>query len=335
MNAPSESLKPDSLHGKVADAVPNTWVYRLLPQSVWPYAQLARWDRPIGSWLLMWPCWWALALAIGALMGSPDIAASWSDYVLPLGGAFAAFLLGAIAMRGAGCTYNDLVDHELDAQVARTASRPMPSGRVSRTNAKLFIAAQMAVGAGALLYLTTFKGYLNTFAGVLALASLVVVALYPFAKRFTNWPQFVLGLSFSWGALMGWAVIFDEIHLPALALYAGSICWVIGYDTIYAHQDAEDDALIGIKSTALLFGDKTKLALVVLYSAALALFALAFSQAYTGWPAYAGLAVGGAHMIWQLIQLDIEDADNCLRLFKSNGQFGWILFAGLMAAIVV
>jgi len=320
---------------KVADAILDSWVYRLLPHSVWPYAQLARWERPIGWWLLLWPCWWSLALAFAAAMGSdghPTVLNFAPMFVLLC----LLFLFGAMLMRGSGCTYNDIVDVDLDRQVARTASRPIPSGRVSKGNAKIFMVAQ-AFGGLLVLVVMCFASLFsfNTFAFVLGIASLAIVALYPFAKRITDWPQFVLGLAFSWGALMGWAVVFGSLSLAPVLLYAGSILWVIGYDTIYAHQDREDDALVGVRSTARLFGEKTKLALLLLYWGALVFFFLAYFQAGAGWPAFVGLAAGGMHMYWQITKLDIDDSDNCLRLFQSNGTFGWIVFGGLIADLFI
>ncbi len=323
---------------RVSDAPADIWVYRLLPVSVWPYAQLARWDRPIGWWLLLWPCWWSLALAIGYSTGLADVAPSPGGVGALLGeiapilaAQFVLFWLGAVMMRGAGCTYNDYIDCEIDAQVARTASRPIPSGRVSKTRSLVFLLIQALVGLLCLLGLCFIgQPQFNVFALILGVSSLVIVACYPFAKRITNWPQLVLGLAFSWGGLMGWAVVFADVTATALLLYLGSILWVIGYDTIYAHQDIEDDALVGVRSTARLFGDRTKPALLLLYSGSAALFALAFASVGAGWPAFVGLAAGFLHMLWQIRSLDIDDADNCLTLFKSNTRFGWILFAGIL-----
>lgn len=320
---------------RVADAPADIWVYRLLPSSIWPYAQLARWDRPIGWWLLMWPCWWSLALAIGVRMDASAVGeGAGSIFILIFGLLF--FWLGAVMMRGAGCTYNDLVDAKIDAMVERTASRPIPSGRVTRKKAFIFMGLQAIVGLFCLISLAGIAGpVINDFAFILGVSSLAIVAAYPFAKRVTDWPQLVLGLAFSWGALMGWAVVFGSLDWPPLLLYLGSILWVIGYDTIYAHQDKEDDALIGVRSTARLFGDRTKQALILLYSGTLALFIAAFSMAGAGWAAYLGLMIGCGHMIWQVKTLNIDDADNCLALFKSNTVFGWMLFAGLMADIIL
>ena len=267
----------DTMENKVADAVRTSWVYRLLPERFWPFAQLARWERPIGWWLLMWPCWWSLMLAVG----TGDVPGLSAQAALPVLVCLALFMLGAVAMRGAGCTYNDLVDQDIDDQVARTRSRPLPSGRVTRNQAMVFLVAQALAG---LVILLQF----NRFTVALGCLSLVTVVIYPFMKRITWWPQLFLGLAFSWGALMGWPAWTGQLGLAPLALYLGSIFWVIGYDTIYAHQDIEDDALVGVKSTARLFGENTKTALIVLYGAAWLLFALAWFLAGVSWPAWAG-----------------------------------------------
>ena len=337
---------------RVADAPADIWVYRMLPKAVWPYAQLARWDRPIGWWLLLWPCWWSLALAIThhlrAELSAPILDGFFptslgiklgegSDFpLISMALLFALFLIGAVAMRGAGCTYNDIIDRKLDGRVARTASRPIPSGRVRAKNAVLFLILQALVGFMVLVSVAIAGGgwAINQFAFMLGIASLLVVACYPFAKRVTDWPQLVLGLAFSWGALMGWAVVWGDLFFGVYYLYAGSVLWVIGYDTIYAHQDREDDALIGVRSTARLFGTHTKLALTLLYSGTLVLFALAFYESGSGYPAYAGLVMGCGHMIWQIRALDIDDGEKCLALFQSNKVFGWIVFAGLMLDLV-
>jgi len=233
------------------------------------------------------------------------------------------FLVGAFAMRGAGCTWNDIVDRELDAKVERTRSRPIPSGQVSVEAAVAFLVMQALVGLAVLLQF-------NTFAIGIGIASLAIVAVYPFMKRYTYWPQIVLGLAFSWGALMGWAGAFGRLDWPAYLLYAGSISWVIGYDTIYAHQDREDDALIGIKSTALLFGERTKPMLILFYALAVGLIALAGSAAGAGTTFWIGLLAFAAHLAWQIKRLDIADSTNCLVTFKSNRDAGLILFAALV-----
>jgi len=301
---------------RVADATGN-WVDSIAPQWSRPYLRLARLDRPIGSWLLLLPCWWSAALSAGI---ARDIAP------LPLN--LALFFIGAFAMRGAGCTWNDITDRDLDAMVERTRSRPIPAGEVSVWAALVFLVAQALIG---LLVLVQF----NRFAVATGIASLAIVAIYPFMKRITWWPQIVLGLAFSWGALMGFAVTFARIDATALFLYAGSISWVIGYDTIYAHQDVEDDALIGIKSTARLFAERTHQALVVFYGLAVLLIAMAFVLAGVRYPAWIGLAAFASHLAWQVSWLRIGDPVLCLRLFKSNRDAGLLLFAGLLIDAVL
>src|ERR1700686_4935735 len=245
---------------RVVDGAGN-WVDTLAPHWSRPYLRLSRFDRPIGSWLLLIPCWWSAALAAGVI-GSIGR--------LPL--ILALFLVGAFVMRGAGCTWNDIADRDLDALVERTRSRPIPAGQVSVAPAVAFLVVQALIGLAVLLQF-------NRFAVATGIASIVIVAVYPFMKRITWWPQIVLGLAFSWGALMGFAVMQQRIDATALLLYAGSIAWVIGYDTIYAHQDAEDDALIGIKSTALLFGARTRPALTAFYGLAVVLIGAALALA--------------------------------------------------------
>src|ERR1700730_10550774 len=270
----------------VADATGN-WVDTLAPRWSRPYLRLSRFDRPIGSWLLLLPCGWSAALAAGV---------AHSLRQLPL--ILALFFVGAFVMRGAGCTWNDITDRDLDAKVERTRSRPIPAGQVSVAQAFAFLMAQALIGLVVLLQF-------NRFAVMTGIASLIIVAVYPFMKRITWWPQIVLGLAFSWGALMGFAVTLGRIDLTALALYAGSIAWVIGYDTIYAHQDAEDDALIGIKSTALLFGTRTRQALTVFYGLAVVLIGVALALAGAGFPAWIGLAAFAGHLIRQILRLQI------------------------------
>ncbi|WP_295814653.1 4-hydroxybenzoate octaprenyltransferase [uncultured Nitratireductor sp.] len=314
-----EKVQSRQGQGRVADAPSGHWVYRVLPRGLWPYAQLARWDRPIGWQLLLWPCWWSAALAASAYAqpGAP------LAEVLPSLWHLALFLVGAVAMRGAGCTYNDLVDERIDNAVERTRSRPLPSGQVTRGQAWAFLIAQALLG---LLVLVQF----NAFAIALGFASLLVVAVYPFAKRFTDWPQLFLGLAFSWGALMGWAADFESLALAPVLLYFGSILWVIGYDTIYAHQDKEDDAIVGVRSTARLFGDRTRQWLIALYGGALLFFAVAFALAEVPMPALAGLVAAGAHMARQIRVIDIDNPDQCLALFRSNNVVGWLIFLGLI-----
>jgi 4-hydroxybenzoate polyprenyltransferase len=301
---------------RVADATGN-WVDTLAPPWSRPYLRLSRLDRPIGSWLLLMPCWWSAALAAGV-----------SDYVGRLPLVIALFFVGAFAMRGAGCTWNDITDRDLDARVERTRSRPIPAGQVSVPQALVFLVAQALIGLAVLLQF-------NRFAVAMGIASLAIVAVYPFMKRITWWPQVVLGLAFSWGALMGFAVMLGRIDAAALFLYAGSISWVIGYDTIYAHQDAEDDALIGVKSTARLFGTHTHRALIAFYALAVVLIGVAMWLAGAGFPAWTGLAAFAAHLAWQVARLKIGDPALCLRIFKSNRDAGLLLFAGLLVDAVM
>src|SRR5512140_98267 len=301
---------------RVADATGN-WVDTRAPQWSRPYLRLSRLDRPIGSWLLLLPCWWSAALAAAV---ARDIGR------LPL--IIALFFVGAFVMRGAGCTWNDITDRDLDAKVERTRSRPIPAGQVSVPQALAFLIAQALIGLAVLLQF-------NRFAIATGIASLLIVAIYPFMKRITWWPQIVLGLAFSWGALMGFATTLGRIDATALLLYAGSISWVIGYDTIYAHQDAEDDALIGIKSTARLFGARTRAALMVFYGLAVVLIGVALALAGAGLPAWIGLAAFAAHLAWQIRRLEISDPALCLRIFKSNRDAGLLLFAGLLADAVM
>ena len=301
---------------RVADATGN-WVDTHAPSWSRPYLRLARFDRPIGSWLLLMPCWWSAALAAGIARDVSQLA-----FVVVL------FFIGAFVMRGAGCTWNDITDRDLNARVERTRSRPIPAGQVSVPQALVFLVAQALIGLAVLLQF-------NRFAIMTGIASLIIVAVYPFMKRITWWPQVVLGLAFSWGALMGFAVTLGRLDLTAIALYAGSIAWVIAYDTIYAHQDAEDDALIGVKSTARLFGQRTHRALVVFYASAVLLIGVALGLAGARWPAWLGLIAFAAHLVWQIRRLDIGDPALCLRIFKSNRDAGLVLFAGLLVDAVM
>ncbi len=296
--------------GRVADAVDRHWADRWIPERLRPFARLARLERPIGWWLLLLPGWWSIALAQVARGGG------WPDFTL-----LALFLIGAVVMRGAGCTYNDLVDRDFDAQVARTRSRPIPSGRVSVPAAKAFLVLQATIG---LLILLQF----NWFAIGLGAASLLTIFVYPFMKRITYWPQFFLGIAFNWGALLGWAAVYGELDWAPVALYLGGISWTLAYDTIYAHQDKEDDVLIGVKSTALRFGAATKIWLVGFFALALALIDLAAWLADAGLLTHMGIAAAAAHAAWQLKRLDIDDPTLCLALFRSNRDFGLLIFAG-------
>src|SRR5262245_12654788 len=289
------------------------WLDRWLPAATQPYARLMRLDRPIGTWLLLFPCWWGLALAT----------TGWPDWRLLL-----LFALGALVMRGAGCTYNDIIDRDFDAKVARTALRPIPSGAVSVRQAVIFLIAQLLVGLAILLAL-------NDFTIGLGVASLLLVFTYPLMKRVTYWPQAFLGLTFNWGALMGWSAVNDDLGWSALALYAGGIAWTLHYDTTYAHQDKEDDALVGVKSTALKFGGQTKRWLAGFALLTLLLFGVALHLAGLAWPAWVGLALVAAHLAWQVAAVDLDDPRDCLAKFHANRWIGWLLLVGIVAGQLV
>jgi 4-hydroxybenzoate polyprenyltransferase len=300
-----------------SDIPSGNWVDRYLPRPVRPYARMARFDRPIGTWLLLFPGWWSVAMA------SDIEAAPWTFLWLMV-----LFGIGAMAMRGAGCTFNDITDHEFDAKVARTANRPIPSGQVSVKQAVAWMIALSLVGCAVLLQF-------NPFAILVGIASLLLVAIYPFMKRITYWPQFFLGLAFNWGALLGWAAVRGEIEAPALILYVAGIFWTLGYDTIYAHQDKEDDVLIGVKSSALALGETTRSWLCIFYAASTALTAWAGYVAGLAWPFYAALAAGAAQLAWQAARIALDDPHDCLAKFKSNRLYGWLLLGGIIAGQLV
>ncbi|MFD3189853.1 4-hydroxybenzoate octaprenyltransferase [Sedimentitalea sp. HM32M-2] len=315
-NAPT----PD---GQVADAPTDNWVDRYAPPATRPFLRLSRADRPIGTWLLLIPCWWGLGLAMLA-----DQSPRWQDAWIALGCA-----LGAWLMRGAGCTWNDITDREFDAQVARTRSRPIPSGQVSVRGAVIWMGLQALLAFAILL---TF----NRAAISLGVLSLLLVTIYPFAKRFTWWPQVFLGLAFNWGALLAWTAHAGALHWPAVFLYAAGICWTLFYDTIYAHQDTEDDALIGVKSTARLFGANTVHWLKYFLVATVALMAIAVINAALPAASILALvlALGGPwamgwHMAWQLRGFDHSDATRMLHLFRLNRDTGLIPLIFLTAAL--
>lgn len=295
----------------VADAVKGHWVDTRAPEWLKPYARLARWDRPIGWWLLLLPCWWSAALAGEA---SNNIVNIWH---------LVLFMVGAIAMRGAGCTYNDLIDRDIDAQVARTKSRPLPSGQITVRQTQIFVALQALTG---LMVLLQF----NKYTIILGFCSLPIVAIYPFMKRITNWPQIVLGFAFSWGALMGYAAIYGALtHGAPFFLYTGAILWTIGYDTIYAHQDQEDDAVIGVKSTARMFGKNSQQIIGLFFGGAITMIAIAIFMTGGGIASIIGLAAFAAHLGWQVASLQPDNPDRCLKQFRSNRNAGLLLFAGL------
>ena len=305
-----------------ADALPVTWIDTVAPPGTRPYLRLMRADRPIGVWLLLWPCWWSIMLA--STQGAQDVALSEVTYPLFLLKLLLLFAAGAIVMRGAGCVYNDIVDRDIDAKVARTAGRPIPSGQVSVASAWQFLAVLLLLGLVVLLSL-------NTFSIVLGAASLIPIAIYPFMKRITDWPQAFLGFTFNWGALLGWSAVMEGLALAPLALFLGSLFWTLGYDTIYAHQDKDDDALIGVRSTARLFGDSTRYWVGAFYLLAWLLFAGAGYIAQLNWLFYPGLVLAGGQLAWQIMRLDINDGSLCLRLFRSNRDFGLVLFMSIVA----
>lgn len=302
---------------QVADAAPGNWVDAYAPAVLKPYLRLMRADRPIGFWLLLWPCWWSTSLV-----------AAKEHYAFPDVKLLFLFAVGAFVMRGAGCVYNDILDHEIDAKVARTRSRPIPSGAVSVTQAWTFLGLLLAIGFGVLLAVGAVgRPEYNWFVVGLGIASLIPVALYPMMKRVTNWPQAVLGLAFSWGALMGWAAVEGRLSGPAIALYLGAVAWTIGYDTIYALQDKEDDALIGVKSTALRFGENTRLWIGFFYAMAGSGIALAGLNVQARWVFLALIMMAVMHLSQQVTTLDTANPKNCLERFRSNAYFGAIVFA--------
>ncbi|MDW4550176.1 4-hydroxybenzoate octaprenyltransferase [Defluviimonas sp. D31] len=317
MSAPDETPEPA---GQVADAVKGNWVDRHAPEFARPYLRLSRADRPIGTWLLLLPCWWGVALAAAQDGWRPG------DLWIILGCA-----LGAWLMRGAGCTWNDITDRDFDAAVARTRSRPIPSGQVSVKQALVWMFAQMGLAA---LILFSF----NWVAVLLGVSSLGLVAIYPFAKRFTWWPQLFLGLAFNWGAVLAYAAHSGRVEWPAVLLYAAGIAWTLFYDTIYAHQDKEDDVLIGVKSTARLFGAATGKWLGLFLISTVALMTAAILAAILPAAGPVKLAVAmvapwamGWHLLWQMRRLDISDSGNCLTIFRANRDTG--LIAALFLAV--
>ena len=301
----------------VADAPGGNLVDRWAPPALRPWLRLARYDRPIGSWLLMWPCWWSAALA--ALVSGSTARLPWH---------LALFLVGAFVMRGAGSTWNDFLDRDIDRRVERTRDRPIPSGAVSARSALALAVAQSLAG---LLVLVQF----NDFAIGLGILSLAPVAVYPLMKRVMGYPQAVLGLCFAWGALMGFAAELGLLPSAAIVLYLGSICWVIGYDTIYGHQDQRDDAVIGIRSTSRTFGRHSRRVVAGLYVATVALTVVAIASVGGSWPSWLGLALFGGHLAWQVRHLEPARPEVCLGLFRSNRDAGALLAAGLLADVVL
>jgi 4-hydroxybenzoate polyprenyltransferase len=308
---------PQAERGAISDAGTRNWVDRFAPAALLPYLRLGRADRPIGFFLLALPCFWSVALA-GRTLGEayPD------PRLLVL------FAVGALVMRAAGCTYNDLVDRNIDAQVERTRQRPLPSGQVSVRNAILFM---LALGLAGLVVLLNF----NRFTIWLGLGVLPIVALYPFVKRFSYWPQAVLGLAFNWGALLGWTAALDRLDWPAIAVYAGAVAWTIGYDTIYAHQDREEDGVLGLKSTALRFGRASRAWVAALYGFAWLAITAGGVMAHAGTAFLLAMIVPGAQLAWQVATLNIDDPENCLERFRSNRDFAALVFAAIFIDMVL
>ena len=292
-----------------ADSISPHWLTHM-PAGLKPWAQLMRLDRPIGAWLLFWPC--LCGLILGA-MGDERNFTLWRDLYNAI-----LFGLGAIVMRGAGCAFNDIMDRDFDAQVARTKNRPIPSGAISVRAAALFTILLCLIGLAILLQF-------NWLTVSLGAASLLLVAVYPFMKRITWWPQAWLGLTFNWGALMGFAAENGNIDIAALYLYAGLFFWTLGYDTIYAHQDKDDDSLVGIKSTALLFGDNSRKWILRFYAIAFTFILASGFADHAGWAFGFVMLLAGAHLFWQVKKLDIADPANCLMLFRANRLTGALL----------
>jgi 4-hydroxybenzoate polyprenyltransferase len=310
---PSGFAPPRRVECPLPDSTGGQILFRLAPRSWHPFLQLARIDRPIGWWLLLLPCWWSSTLASLAT-GLPL-----NIYHLLL------FLVGAVAMRGCGSTYNDIIDREIDASVERTRGRPLPSGRVGVGAAKLFLLAQALVGLAVLLQF-------NLFSVVLGMGSLLPVAIYPFMKRITTWPQVVLGAAFAWGGLMGWAAVTGSLALAPMLLYVGAVLWTIGFDTIYALQDLEDDARMGIGSTARAFGDHVRGAVGALYVGSVLDVGAALAAAGAPPLAYLGPVGFALHLGWQVWSLEAADPARALMLFRSNRDAGLLLFGGLALA---
>ena len=300
----------DAPHHSASDIPRGNWLDRFAPPVTRPYARLMRLDRPIGTWLLLLPGWWALAIPM------PD--GAWPSILW-----VALFGIGAILMRGAGCVINDFFDRDFDARVARTADRPLASGAVSLRAALVFLAALLAVSLAILLQF-------NGFAIAVGALSLLLVVPYPLMKRITWWPQAWLGLTFNWGALVGWTAVTGELAWPAIALYAAGVLWTLGYDTIYAHQDKEDDILIGVKSTALRLGDATKPWLFGFYITAMVLIIYAGVLAQLPAIYFWALIPCGVHLLWQAWRVNINDPADCMAKFRSNRDFGFLLLAAIL-----
>jgi 4-hydroxybenzoate polyprenyltransferase len=299
-----------SLSSDMTDIRHGDWVDRRVPPALQPYCRLARLDRPIGTWLLLFPGWWSIALA-----APPGGVPSLRLLIL--------FAIGAVVMRGAGCTINDIADRDFDRRVARTSTRPIASGAVTLPRAFAFLVLQLAIGLAVLLQLGTLAVWLGV-------ASLALVVTYPFMKRITYWPQAFLGLTFNWGALLGYAAATGALAPAPILLYAAGIAWTMVYDTIYAHQDKEDDALIGVRSTALKFGRATKPWLALFAALMLVLLTLMIGFAHLGFAAWLALIGVAGHLVWQIVAVDIDLPADCLAKFRANRWIGWILLAGIV-----
>jgi 4-hydroxybenzoate polyprenyltransferase len=304
--------EPQGKASALSDAGARNWVDRFAPAPLVPYLRLARADRPIGFFLLAFPCFWSVALAARSL-----------DDAYPDPRLLILFAVGALVMRAAGCTYNDIIDRDIDAQVARTQGRPLASGQLSVRSAIFFMLALSLIGFFVLLNFNSYTIWLG-------LGVLPIVALYPFVKRFSHWPQAVLGLAFNWGALLGWSSVLGRLDWPAVVLYAGAVAWTVGYDTIYAHQDRDDDSLLGLKSTALRFGRSTRTWVAVLYAFAWVALTASGIMAHAGTAFLLGMVAAGAHLAWQVLTLDIDDPENCLERFRSNRDFGALVLGAIL-----
>lgn len=298
----------------IGDMPADGWIDRFAPVAARPYLKLMRLDRPIGTWLLLFPSWWAIALGAGWADASP-LYAVWLMVL---------FGVGALVMRGAGCTINDILDRDIDGKVARTAARPLASGEISVRQALVFLGFELLIGLMVLIQL-------NRPAIMLGLCALLLVAVYPLMKRLTYWPQAWLGLTFNFGAIVGWAAVTGGLHWPVFVLYAAGICWTLGYDTIYAHQDKDDDIQIGVKSSALALGKATRPFVAAIYSLEVVLIGVAGAWAGLGSWFYLGLVLGAGHLMWQVVTLDIDNGRDCLGKFKSNRLFGAIILAAVAA----
>ncbi len=307
---PDANLDVSSSVPAASDIPVDSWIDHLMPPWVRPYLRLARWDRPIGIWLLLAPCWWGVAFASAA-----EIPLDILSYLA----------CGAVVMRGAGCTINDILDRDIDARVVRTAGRPLACGRIGLVGAWIFLMAQLLLGL-------VIVSRLNDFTILLALAVMPLVFLYPLAKRYTDWPQMVLGLTFNWGVLVGWAAVHGSLSMEPFLLYLAAAFWTLGYDTIYAHQDKADDLRVGVRSAALRLGSASRIAVAVFYALMVGLLILCADRAGLAWPFFAVLLFAIGHLVWQVARVDFADPANCLMIFRSNGVVGLIIFVAFWVA---